>query len=649
LSILNDDGCKYSFMASWTPDDARKTYNIRQWSAGYFDISDAGHLIVNSSREEDAAQLDLFQLVTDVSSQLTLPFLLRFSDVLHDRVAVLCQAFSQAMQHNDYQGRYTAVYPIKVNQQRSVIEHILEDNQGCVGLEAGSKPELLAVMALHNQRQGIVVCNGYKDREYIRLALIGQRLGLRVYIVLEKLSELKLVLEESQKLNIKPLLGVRVRLASIGSGKWQNSGGEKAKFGVSAAQLLTCVEQLRDANQLDSLQMLHFHLGSQLPNIRDIKKGLQECARYFAELHQLGAKISCVDVGGGLGVDYEGTSSRSFCSTNYSVEKYASTVVSAFKKICKQKGLPHPDIVSESGRALTAHHAVLVTNVVETTRVTTSKALTEETEADKYPSRLVSDILKKLQTLKTEVSKTMLTELFHDVQQDLSEAQSLYVDGELDLQQRAYIEEIYFSCCQLIQEKLDPSAKQHRAILDELHDKLADKYFCNFSVFQSVPDVWAIEQVFPIMPIHRLNEKPTRRGVIEDITCDSDGRIDYYVDNEGIESSLPLHVKHEDEPYLLGMFLVGAYQEILGDMHNLFGDTDSVDVSINADGSYQLAQARAGDTVESVLRYVHIDAQELLELYKTRLNSVIDDNQERKSYLLELENGLVGYTYLEDE
>lgn len=647
-------------MADWTPDDARKTYNIRQWSAGYFDVNDAGHLCVRVSGglpgSEPTPELDLFELVKDISTTLTLPFLLRFSDILHDRVAVLCKAFATAMQQGNYQGQYTAVYPIKVNQQHSVIEHILADNQGGVGLEAGSKPELMTVMALHNRTDGIVVCNGYKDREYIRLALIGKRLGLRVYIVIEKLSELKLILEESQKLNIKPLLGVRVRLASVGAGKWQNTGGEKAKFGVTAAQLLSCVEQLREANRLECLQMLHFHLGSQLPNIHDIQNGLRECARYYAELHQLGAKISCVDVGGGLGVDYEGTCSRSFCSANYTVEEYAQNVVHAFWKICVGHELPHPDIVSESGRALTAHHAVLITNVVETNNVIN---VPNEQRPGASDPEILYDSWQKLQTLKdmsaksapekSAPKKSLLAELYHDVQNYLSEAQRMYTNGELNLKQRAYAENIYFSCCKIIRDKLDPSARQQRELLDELNDKLADKYFCNFSVFQSIPDVWAIEQVFPIMPIHRLNEQPTRRGVIEDITCDSDGRIDHYVDNEGIESSLPLHEKLDAEPYLLGMFLVGAYQEILGDMHNLFGDTDSIDVAINQDGRYQLSQARKGDTVDSVLRYVHIDTKELLERYKTKLDAALDDGEEKQAMLAELENGLHGYTYLEDE
>jgi arginine decarboxylase len=397
---------------------------------------------------------------------------------------------------------------------------------------------------------------------------------------------------------------------------------------------------------LDSLKMVHFHLGSQLSNIRDIKKGMEECARYYAELHQLGANINCIDVGGGLGVDYEGTGSRSFCSTNYSVAEYADSVVHSVWKICEEHDLPHPDIVSESGRALTAHHAVLITNVVETNSVTTD--LDVALPDDSAPL-IVQEMWQKLESLEGSPSKAGLLELYHDVHHGLAEAQAMYISGVLNLKQRAYVENVYYLVCKMIRDKLDPTAKQHRGILDELNDKLADKYFCNFSVFQSVPDVWAIEQIFPIMPIHRLNEQPTRRGVIEDITCDSDGRIDHYVDNEGVESSLPLHTKNGDEPYLLGIFLVGAYQEILGDMHNLFGDTDSVNVSIHNDGSYEFSKATRGDTVDSVLRYVHIDTNELLALYKAKLDDNVKDEKERSTMLDELEAGLHGYTYLEDE
>ena len=632
-------------MDKWTIDQARLTYNVRHWSAGYFDVNEQGHVCVHASANSNSC-VDLYELIGEVSKTLTLPFLLRFSNILHDRVHSICSAFTTAMQQDDYQGNYTVVYPIKVNQQCSVIEHILKDNQGCVGLEAGSKPELMAVMALHNHNNGVIVCNGYKDREYIRLALIGQQLGLKVYIVIEKTSELKLILEESEKLKLVPLLGVRVRLASIGAGKWQNTGGEKAKFGLNATQLLECIKQLREAGQLACLQMIHFHLGSQLPNIGDIQRGMRECARYYAELHRLGVNINCVDVGGGLGVDYEGTRSRSFCSTNYTTEEYAHSVVHALWEVCQQNDLPHPNILSESGRALTAHHAVLVTNVIETSQV--ADHVVPEPPADNVPV-ILQDMWQHYQDLEQSLSNSALREVYHDVHHGLDEVQSMYVHGALDLSQRALAEDIYFASCRLLRSKLDPAAKQYREILDELNDKLADKYFCNFSIFQSAPDVWAIDQIFPIMPLHRLDEQPTRRGVIEDITCDSDGRIDHYVDNEGIESSLPLHKVNQNEAYLLGIFLVGAYQEILGDMHNLFGDTDSIDVYINEDNSYQLSKGIRGDTVDSVLRYVHIDAVDLLERYKEKLKGNIDDEQLRQTILEEIQNGLHGYTYLEDE
>ncbi|MEJ2396799.1 MAG: biosynthetic arginine decarboxylase, partial [Gammaproteobacteria bacterium] len=549
------------------------------------------------------------------------------------------------LQPDEYKGRYTAVYPIKVNQQRTVVENILGQGNGRVGLEAGSKPELMAVMALADTNGGVIVCNGYKDREYIRLALIGRALGHRIYIVVEKPSELELIIQESEKLAIKPLLGMRVRLASIGAGKWQNTGGEKSKFGLNAAQLLAGIERLRNVDMLDSMQMLHFHLGSQLPNIRDIQNGMRECARYYAELHNLGVMINCIDVGGGLGIDYEGTRSRSFCSMNYSIDEYAYNVVHALWQVCESEGLPHPDIFSESGRALTAHHAVLVTNVIDTGRVPDNNNV--QAPEDDAPL-ILHDLWQRYVELTDPSLRVSLVEVYHDIHYRLSEAQSTYSHGVLNLAQRAYCERMYYAMCHLIRSRLDPGARQHREMLDELNEKLADKYFCNFSLFQSLPDVWAIKQIFPIVPLHRLDERPTRRGVLEDITCDSDGRIDQYVDNEGIDSSLPLHEIQAGESYLLGMFLIGAYQEILGDMHNLFGDTDSVDVEIQADGSYQLSRPQRGDTVDSVLRYVRFDASELLERYREKLHESGLAATQHQEYLDELENGLYGYTYLEE-
>lgn len=631
-------------MNDWTIDDARRTYNLAYWSGGYFDVNEQGHLVVRP-RSGGPAHIDMYALAGQASQQLTPPILFRFTDILHDRVDTLCNAFARAMAADEYRGRYTAVYPIKVNQQRSVVEHILGHGKGRVGLEAGSKPELMAVMALADQNNGVIVCNGYKDREYIRLALIGRALGHRIYIVIEKPTELSLVIEESAKLGIKPLLGMRVRLASIGAGKWQNTGGEKSKFGLSATQILQCIERLRDAELVDSLQMLHFHLGSQLPNIRDIQRGMRECARYYAELHNLGVMINCVDVGGGLGIDYEGTRSRSFCSMNYSVEEYANNVVHALWEICESEGIPHPDIISESGRALTAHHAVLVTNVIDTGRAPDVDEI--DAPEDDAPF-IVHDMWQRYLELNDPDVKISLVEIYHDIHHGISEAQGMYAHGVLSLAQRAYVEQLYFSICQLIRRRLDPTARQHREMLDELNEKLSDKYFCNFSLFQSLPDVWAIEQIFPIVPLHRLDKRPTRRAVIEDITCDSDGRIDHYVDSDGIEGSLPLHDVRPGENYLIGMFLVGAYQEILGDMHNLFGDTDSVDVNINAEGEIELTQPLRGDTVDSVLRYVRFDASELLELYRGKLQQAELGEAQYQEFLAELEGGLYGYTYLEE-
>ncbi|MDH5359445.1 MAG: biosynthetic arginine decarboxylase, partial [Gammaproteobacteria bacterium] len=561
--------------------------------------------------------------------------------ILQDRVNSLSAAFAAAMDEDGYEGGYSVVYPIKVNQQRGVIEQIITARDSGVGLEAGSKPELMAVLGLA-PRGSIIVCNGYKDREYVRLALIGQTLGHQVYLVLEKLSELELVLEESQKLGISPQLGVRVRLASVGAGKWQNSGGEKAKFGLTAAQILQVIARLQEADLLQSLQLIHFHLGSQLANIGDIHHAMREAARFYAELHHLGVNINVVDVGGGLGIDYEGTRSRSACSMNYSLYEYAKNVVHSLWEICREQGLPQPHIISESGRALTAHHAVLITNVVD---VESQDVEHLQAPVEGMPALLL-EMWQGLQLLDAG-SKRPITELYHDAINWLTELQSMYTHGLIDLQQRALAEQYYNAICLRVREALNPASRSHREILDELNEKLADKYFCNFSLFQSLPDIWAIDQIFPVMPLHRLQEAPSRRVILQDITCDSDGRIDEYVDGEGLESSLPLHPLVTGEQYILGFFLVGAYQEILGDMHNLFGDTHSVNVIFNGEG-YELSEPRMGDGVDAVLRYVDIEIAELEQRYREKLD-VADLSQSRKQdYLDDLISGLSGYTYLED-
>ena len=628
-------------MTDWSVHKARDNYNLAHWSNGYFDVAEHGHLLVRPDPRRPVT-IDLAALAqTLTAGELTLPVLARFPGILRHRLDELREAFVRACQIHDYRGRYTAVYPIKVNQQKSVVQALVDHGGDHLGLEAGSKPELLAVLA-HVQPGGIVVCNGYKDREYIRLALIGKAMGHQVHIVVEKISELELVLEQARLLGIKPLLGVRVRLASIGAGKWQNTGGEKAKFGLSAAEVLRVVERLREQKLLDALSMLHFHMGSQIANIQHIQNAMREAARFYAELRKLGADVRCVNVGGGLGIDYEGTRSRSFCSMNYTVQDYAENIVHALADICEGQRLPPPDIVSESGRALTAHHAVLITNVIDT-------EMAPGTDTPAAPGPADPQVLHELWARLANLSERSVLESYHDAIHWIGEAQGLFSHGAIDIGQRARAETLYFHICRAVRERLQPGARQHREVLDELNEKLADKYFVNFSLFQSIPDHWAIEQIFPVIPLSRLDEPPTRRAVLEDITCDSDGRVDLYVDSEGIEKSLPLHAPRAGEPYLLGIFLVGAYQEILGDMHNLFGDTDSVNVELNDDGSFRLEQARRGDTVGSVLRYVNFDPEDLLATYRSKLHAAEWLTPETAAgYLSELAEGLQGYTYLEE-
>ncbi len=626
--------------APWTLERAREVYNIARWSGGYFDIAADGCLVVRSPHYDHHPGVRLHALAAELRAQgYGLPLLARFTHILRDRVDTLCDAFATAIAEHDYRGRYTAVYPVKVNQQQQVVSGIVGHGGARVGLEAGSKPELMAVLAL-SRPGGTVICNGYKDREYIRLALRGRQLGLNVFIVVEKLSELALILAEAQQLQVRPSLGMRVRLTSLGAGKWQNSGGEKAKFGLSAAQILQAIALLRGAAALDTLRLLHCHLGSQIANIRDIQRGLREVGRFYAELRRLGAPLACVDVGGGLGVDYEGTASRSECSINYSVQEYANDVVHTLWETCAERHLPHPDLITESGRALTAHHAVLLVNVIDH----------EQAPADSAAAPAATDppILRNLWSLRQDLARHSAVEAYHDAVHWLGDAQGMYIHGLLSLEQRACAEQLYFAICRQIQPRLNPGTRSQRELLDELNDKLADKFFLNFSVFQSIPDVWALDQIFPIMPLHRLDEAPVSRAVLQDLTCDSDGRIDYYVAGEGVETTLPLPPYRRDEFYLLGIFLVGAYQEILGDMHNLFGDTASVNVELTPDGGYRLVEPQHGDTVADLLRYVHFEPETLLAAYRDKLAAAGLGEDERNACLAELEAGLRGYTYLED-
>lgn len=622
-------------------DSNRQRYNIAQWGQGYFDIDDAGEVVVKPSRVAEHAGLSLKKLTQAlIDAELSLPVLVRFSDILRDRVEALQSAFATAMAAQQYAADYTAAYPIKVNQQRDVVEAILGAPDSQVGLEAGSKPELMAAIAMLADRRGTIICNGYKDQEFIRLALIGQQLGHRVFIILEKLGELDIVLEQAKALGVVPRLGVRVRLASIAHGKWQNTGGEKSKFGLSSAQILAVVEQLRALGKLDYLQLLHFHLGSQVANIRDIRRGLQEAARFFVELQQLGAPIHSVDVGGGLGIDYEGTASRSDCSINYSMMEYARNVVHAFAEVCEQAELKHPHLITESGRSMSAHHAVLITQVTETEKVTVPDPLPSVTAAD-------APVLQELWAVYQGLQSRAITEHYHDACYWLAESHALYNHGLLTLAERARAEQLYQACALQIRSRLNLSVREHQTIATHLTQQLADKIFVNLSLFQSLPDVWGIDQVFPIMPLSDLSNSPDCRAVLQDLTCDSDGRIDRYVDGHSIESTLPLPEAATRPAALIGVFLVGAYQEILGDMHNLFGDTDAVNVVCAPDGSFTLTHAEAGDTVADVLQYVHYNQQTLLSSYQRQLAASDLAASVQQSYEASLQRGLSSKTYLE--
>lgn len=616
---------------TWDRKRARKTYAIAHWSEGYFDIDSDGHLCVYPKGNESEGKIDLYEVAQNIrQAGLCAPVLVRFTDILRHRVDRLESAFAQSRQTHQYQGQYYPVYPIKVNQQRGVIDGIKNQGAKTVGLEAGSKSELQAIVSF--RPRGAVICNGYKDRTYIRLALIAKRLGLDVYIVIEKLSEFQCILDESRLLGISPQLGVRVRLSSIASGKWQNSGGTRSKFGLNPANLLNLVDQIRQAGLSDSLTLMHFHIGSQVSNIGDIKVALKEAGRHYSELRNQGNPISVVDVGGGLGVDYEGTRSRRDFSINYSLDEYAESIVKGFAAVCKEYGLPHPNIMTEAGRAMTAHHAVLITRVCDI----------ESTEKHPSPSAR-TDQRKRLDA----ASPRSVLEGYHDALFNLEQARLKYLEGTLNIRELAEADRSFSAICCNIRDCLDRDIRAHRELYDELNEKLADKVFCNFSLFQSMPDVWAIQQVFPIMPLQRLNEEPTQRAVIQDLTCDSDGVINAYVDSQNIEKTLRIHAIENQEDYFIGFFLLGAYQEILGDMHNLFGDTHSVNVELDDTGDYHFIDPVKGDCIGDLLRYIGVDPMLAEQRFNELLSEAELDPAELERYRRDFVSGLNAYSYLE--
>lgn len=624
----------------------RAEYNVKHWSQGFYGIDDNGEVYVSPSETDH--QVPLSKIVKQLEQRnIGLPALVRFPQIVHQRVHNICNAFNQAIEEYQYDNRYLLVYPIKVNQQKEVVDEILASQaqleQKQLGLEAGSKPELLAVLALAQKASSVIVCNGYKDREYIRLALIGEKLGHKVFIVLEKLSELDLVLSEAKALGVKPRLGLRIRLASQGAGKWQASGGEKSKFGLSASQVLTVIERLKAEDQLDVLELVHFHLGSQMANIRDVRNGVSEAARFYCELRDIGAQLKFLDVGGGLAVDYDGTRSQSSNSMNYGLLEYARNIVMTVGDICKLYNQPQPVIISESGRSLTAHHAVLITNVIGTESYSPEDMAAPEVDAP----LLLNNMWKNFLELDAGNDDRALIEIYNDTQSDIAEAHNQFATGMLNLQHRAWAEQMSLRINYELSTRMSTKNRYHRPILDELSERLADKFFVNFSLFQSLPDAWGIDQVFPVLPLSGLDNADERRAVVLDITCDSDGTIDQYVDGQGIETTLPVPAWNPDEPYLMGFFLVGAYQEILGDMHNLFGDTHSVVVNVDESGEANIDYINEGDTVEDMMRYVHIDMDLIRQNYKELVTAKVPA-QEQQSVLEELEQGLMGYTYLED-
>ncbi len=635
--------------APWTVDDARALYNIEGWGVGYFDINDRGNVIVRPDPNAPDAAIDLRDLARDLEEQgIQLPVLLRFSDILRSRVQTLSERFAAAMREFDYTGQYTTVYPIKVNQQRHVVEEIVRyGSDHGVGLECGSKPELQAVLGLVEGTDQLIVCNGYKDHEFMRLALMGQKLGHRVFIVLEQLSELDVLLEVADELGVKPMAGVRVKLASEGAGRWAQSGGEKSKFGLSSAELVKLIDRLADMDRLDIVKLIHFHLGSQITDIRFIKSGLAEVARFYAELRNMGVDITHVDVGGGLGVDYDGTTSTNNASVNYTLQEYANDVVYTIAEACREHELPMPHLISESGRALTAHHAMLLVKVID---VESQAARPLPTLTDDDHS-LLHEMHEDLRTISERAPRPRkVLEVFHDASFDKDRARNYFNSGVLTLRQLATAELIWLATMNAIYPIAKADPETYADILRELQSSLCDRYFLNFSLFQSLPDSWAIDQLFPIMPIHRLDEQPLRYGTLQDVTCDSDGKIDKFVGGKDGRPALELHEFRDGDDYILGIFLTGAYQEILGDLHNLFGDTNAVHVVLTPEGRYEINDLVEGDTVTEVLNYVQFGASQLLATFRRKVNAAKGlTREEANAFIADYVAGLEGYTYLEGE
>ena len=630
-------------MRKWRIEDSEELYNITGWGTSYFSINDAGHVVVTPRR--DGVTVDLKELVDELQLRdVASPMLLRFPDILDNRIEKMSSCFKQAAEEYGYKAENFIIYPIKVNQMRPVVEEIISHGKKFnLGLEAGSKPELHAVIAVNTDSDSLIVCNGYKDESYIELALLAQKMGKRIFLVVEKMNELKLIAKMAKQLNVQPNIGIRIKLASSGSGKWEESGGDASKFGLTSSELLEALDFMESKGLKDCLKLIHFHIGSQVTKIRRIKTALREASQFYVQLHSMGFNVEFVDIGGGLGVDYDGTrSSNSEGSVNYSIQEYVNDSISTLVDVSDKNGIPHPNIITESGRALTAHHSVLIFEVLET-------ATLPEWDDEEEIAPDAHELVQELYSIWDSLNQNKMLEAWHDAQQIREEALDLFSHGIVDLKTRAQIERLYWS----ITREINQIAGGLKHAPDEfrgLSKLLADKYFCNFSLFQSLPDSWAIDQIFPIMPIQRLDEKPERSATLQDITCDSDGKIANFISTRNVAHYLPVHALKKTEPYYVAVFLVGAYQEILGDMHNLFGDTNAVHVSVNEKG-YNIEQIIDGETVAEVLDYVQYNPKKLVRTLETWVTKSVKEGkislEEGKEFLSNYRSGLYGYTYLE--
>ncbi len=630
-------------MRKWRIEDSSELYNINGWGLKYFSINEKGHVAVTP--KEGYASVDLKEVMDELQVRdIVSPVLLRFPDILDNRIEKISRCFKQAAKEYNYQAQNYLIYPIKVNQMRPVVEELVTHGKKFnIGLEAGSKPELHAVLATNIAENALIICNGYKDEDYIELALLAQKMGRRIYLVVEKLNELRLITEIAKRINIKPNIGIRIKLSSSGSGKWEESGGDQSKFGLNSSELLEALDFMEKNKMEECLKFIHFHIGSQITKIRRIKNALREATQFYVQLSKLGFDIDFVDIGGGLGVDYDGTrSSASESSMNYSIQEYANDAISAIVDACEKNNLKQPNVITESGRSLSAHHSVLIFEVLETASLPMWKE-TEEVDENSH------ELARELYEIWDKLSNARLFESWHDALEIRETALDLFSLGMLDLRTRAQIEKLFWSIAREVGE-IASSMKHSPDEFRKIAKMLPDKYFCNFSLFQSLPDSWAIDQVFPIMPIARLEERPNRTATLQDITCDSDGKIANFISNHGIANSLPVHTLKTNEPYYLGVFLVGAYQEILGDMHNLFGDTNAVHISVYKD-RYEIDQVIEGETVAEVLDYVQFNPKKLVRNVETWVTASMKAGritpEEGREFLSNYRSGLYGYTYLE--